>query len=450
MSRKPHLIYLMADHLRADVIGPYPSDYAKCPTPNIDALAESSTVFINHFTPCPLCAPARSSIMTGRWTHHHGGMTNQGDTARLAAGTQLLPGHLAQQGYEVVHFGVQHVKSSPDFRSPPGVDFPPSPKTGLGKTPLNPDDFRSPCVEMVNGTPEFKQFSNAQTARWPLDPSEFFDLELTDRIIDYLDEHDPDQPLTLFGMYWAPHPPLVVPDPWYGRFAPDNIQLPPTVGRWCEGQSPIYMSQLPGQIGGGVPREYWPVAWSAYLGLVAMLDECWGRVINKLKEKGMFADSLIVVTSDHGEMLGCHSLYQKMCMYEEAVRVPFVAKFPGQVKGRTVDELTNHVDIAPTFCSVAGGEAMSHLDGEAVEETGPRRSREFTFSEYHGNRGMGESHWMVRSKTHKVIDTGEYGLEMYDLLSDPFEERSIVDEVSGPVGRSLVAALESFRSSHID
>ena len=450
MSRQPHLVYLMADHLRTDVIGPYPSEYAKCPTPNIDAVARNATVFDHHITACPLCCPTRSSIMTGTWTHRHGAITNGGPTNRVRDGFEYLPHRLADAGYRVVHAGVQHVRTE-RFTAHPGVEFLPEPPKGIAHSGLDVRDFKSPTlIRRPDGSYRVIFNSNAQTARWPDGAGTFYDVALADQLVETIMRHDPNRPLALFGMFWAPHPPFVVPDPWWSQFPPDTpLALPPTVGVWCEGQSPLHLLHLPGHLGAAVPKQHWPRVWAAYFGLVAMLDACIGRVIDALKARGMYDDALVVITSDHGETLGAHALLQKMSMYEESVRVPFVAKFPGQERARRSGSLTNHVDVAPTLLALAGAEPLPAAVGVPLTPDGPAEERPYTFSEYHGNNAPDYHQWMVRSLRYKLIDTGPYGMELYDLQADPFEQRNLWPEPGHREAcAELVQALSEFKSGY--
>jgi choline-sulfatase len=107
-------------------------------------------------------------------------------------------------------------------------------------------------------------------------------------------------------------------------YPPEDIEMPETVGRWCEGQPPSLLVQSCGQMGLGQLREEYREGWSAYFGMVTMIDNCVGRIINALKEKDIYDNALIIFSSDHGELLGCHHLMQKHCCYEEASHHPAV------------------------------------------------------------------------------------------------------------------------------
>ncbi len=389
--------------------------------------------------------------MTGTWAHRHMAVTNLGPHNCVRDGLAFLPHLLADAGYRVVHSGIQHIRT-PGFATHPGVEFLPELPSGIRHSSLNFADFWSPTLyRRPDGSYKIKFHSNTQTAPWPDDNDSFFDIALASQLVECIEQHDPDQPLALFGMFWAPHPPLVVPEPWWSQFAStDSLHLPPTVGVWCQGQSPLNLAHIPGHLGAGVPKQHWPRVWAAYLGLVSMLDSCLGQVIDALKARGMYDDALVAITADHGEALGCHALFQKMSMYEESVKVPFIAKFPGQTESRRVSALSNHIDVAPTLCALAGSAPLSASAGTTLTPDGPAGTRPFTFSEYHGNSSLDFHQWMVRSERYKIIDTGPYGMELYDLQDDPFEQKNLWRDRNGDACGELLHALHSFKAGYLN
>ena len=209
-------------------------------------------------------------------------------------------------------------------------------------------------------------------------------------MIDVIDEADPDEPLALMANFWLPHPPYVCPEPYFSMFDPDTFERPESVGKRFWGESPMHLLHLPGHFGSVITDEGWRTLWGVYLGMVRLLDDCMGRVIEALKARGFWDDALVVFTSDHGDMLGSHKMFQKMCMYEESVRVAMMAKPPGGgVTGRR-RQLTQHLDLADTICDYAGLAPMATSQGEsfrAVIEDESAPGRDEVFSEYNGNSG---------------------------------------------------------------
>lgn len=181
--------------------------------------------------------------------------------------------------------------------------------------------------------------------------------------------------------------------------------------------------------------EDWREAWRAYLGLVSLLDDCVGRIVNKLKEKELYDNSLIVFTSDHGEMLGSHRLFQKMCMYEESVRTPFSLHLPeGGMRGTVREEYVSHIDLFPTLCDYYGTAPTGAVSGRSlrglIEGTGDPWDRP-VYIQYDGNGSRGNVQRCVIWNGYKyIVDIfkDEYYLELYDLENDRQEMDNLMFE----------------------
>ena len=206
-----------------------------------------------------------------------------------------------------------------------------------GKRMPGGPEFRTWIPQMSDGTHTMiSSFSNPHTGCYEEGYDYYFDGYFTNEALKALDEYQGERPLFLSMMYLAPHPPLDVPEPWYSRVSPEEVRLPENVGRWYPHQSPLQKYNLTGYIGNPYSMEEWGEAWRTYLGLVSLLDDCVGKIIGKLKEKGLYEDSVILFLSDHGEMLGSHRLFQKMCMYEESAKTPLSIHLPGgQGRGKS-------------------------------------------------------------------------------------------------------------------
>lgn len=440
MSR-PHIIYLMADQLRFDVLDAYGD--RQCPTPHLDDLCRRSTIFNRHFTPCPLCVPARSSIMTGLYPQQHGARINgwlkhEHAYGMVKTGTEVLPEHLSDAGYRNVHVGIQHVRMMPEFEMLCGNTEFIGPKSvgshhrGLHRRGLMLPDmsvFRDPVVEHELGRPVVTAGTSARTALFPLREDLFYDSVLADQMVKVIEAHEGDKPLCLFGMFWLPHPPLWAPRAWAQLVPPETVDLPITVGRWFSGMPAMQLANVPGQLGAHCSPDQWRHAWAVYLGMAALLDHCVGKVLKALESKGMFDDAMIIFTSDHGEMLGSHCLFQKMCLYEEAVRVPLIVKTPGQKSIRYVNEMTDHLDLTAGMLDYGLADPLEGSPGISLKPLAEGQTnnqpRRYVFSSYDGNAGRGFAHRMVRSATHKLIHNIGDRAELYDLIEDPRETHNV-------------------------
>ena len=230
-------------------------------------------------------------------------------------------------------------------------------------------------------------------------------------------------------MFLAPHPPLHIPQPWYGLLAPEEVRLPENVGVFYPNQSPLQMYNLTGVVGAAYGRQEWKEAWRVYLGLVAMLDACVGQILDELKAQGIYEESLIVFTSDHGEMLGSHGLFQKMCMYEESARTPLYIKFPkGFPLSKQVFEKTvGQVDLLPTLCDYLGLHPENAMDGRSLMPLLEGREEDAggeAFIQYDGNGSCSNfQRCIVKDGWKLIVDMfkDEAFFELYDLENDPQE-----------------------------
>ena len=273
-------------------------------------------------------------------------------------------------------------------------------------------------------------YSNPNTGCYNGGVENFFDTFFLEGAIKAIQNHDSGKPLLLNTMFLAPHPPLEIPEPWYSKF--ENIEISDNVAKWYKHQSPLQLYNLTGFIGTKFNEEDYKESWRVYAGLVNLLDYCVGEVIKTLKEKEIYDDTLILFTSDHGEMLGSHSLFQKMCLYEEASKVPLIFKFPKEdcLKGK-FKELVSHIDVYPTLMSYLGYDNIDDVNGVDLmplirgEE---KLSRKEIFMQFDGNGALGNFQRGCISDGYKlIIDIfkDEYFIELYDLKIDKLETKNL-------------------------
>ena len=353
---KPNLIVIMADQLRYDALG-------MGFTPNIDKLASESVVFERAYSACPLCVPARGAFFTGKHPSNNGSLINPWEEkdahyGNVKAGIENLY-ELVENDWESIHSGKQHLYTECgklEDRVCGKTFFASTEKTYKsflkenGKRMPGGERFRTYVPEMVSGSvTKVTKYSNAEYGCYDEDERFYFDEYFTDCAVRALRNRKGDKPLFLSAMYLAPHPPLEIPEPWYSIVGEDDFSLPDNVGRYYPYQSPLQMYNLPGIVGSHYTREHWKKAWRVYLGEVALLDDCVGKLISELKREGIYDDSIIIFTSDHGEMLGSHALFQKMCMYEEAVRVPLYIKYAFEIATKEAPDLKHIINCNGLF-----------------------------------------------------------------------------------------------------
>ena len=457
---KPHVVIIMADQLRADVLG-------KGFTPRIDAIAEEGISFENAYTACPLCVPARGAFFTGTYPNHNGSLINPWEPADAIYGDvkkEYEPLYeLMEEDWDSIHSGKQHLfteggkledredskttwccteKIYKQFLAAEGVKMPGGPR------------FRMRIPEMVNGkVTRVSSYSNANTGCYEPGEKYYFDRYFAEKAVEGLKNRNKEKPLLLNAMFLAPHPPLQIPEPWYGMVTDDQFELPENVGVFYKRQSPLQMYNLTGIVGARYDKEHWKEAWRVYLGLVSMLDECVGQIIDELKEQGIYDDSLIIFTSDHGEMLGSHGLFQKMCMYEESARVPLYIKLPKKgmsgkmAAGTVVDQVVSHVDVMPTLCDYLGIRPKHQMDGRSLFPLlrGERMEKKAAYIQYDGNGSRSNfQRCVVNGKYKLIVDLfqNEAFYELYDLEKDSQETTNLLfDAAYDSVASDLMGLL---------
>lgn len=446
-NQKPHLVIIMADQLRFDAIGIH--------TPNINRLREDSVSFERAYCASPICVPARGAFFTGKYPNETGCLINRGEDAhaRVRPGLDNLY-ELMENGWDSWHTGKQH------FRYP-GLEQSPSSRTNWLKVerryeaylqennkrkPGGPS-FRGMAPEMAYGTTTRpKTYSIPTIGRYEEGVDYFIDEFIARDSLAAIRNRDRTKPFLLNAMFVAPHPPLDIPDPWFSMV--NEVKLPENVGKWCDNQSPLQLYNMPGVLGARYTREEWEQIWKVYLGLVALLDKCVGELIDELKKEGMYDESLIIFTSDHGEMLGSHKLWQKMCMYEESVHTPLFMKFPADFKPAILscDTLVSSIDVLPTVCDFMQIQPTGNLSGRSLLPlvTGETTAgREAVFIQYDGNRGRGNFQRCIIEGDYKLIVDlfkNETFIELYHVISDPQEMNNLAfqDDLYRPlIGQML-------------
>lgn len=436
-SKQSSVIVIMADQLRADVLG-------KGFTPNIDALQKDAVMFNRAYCTAPLCAPSRASFFTGLYPNRTGSMINPWEKddevyGNTKAGIANLYGLMDTQ-WDSYHVGKQH------FFTEEKMDKNPSTKTKWitqesysqwmkeqGKPKPGGKIYKDVAPELVSSThTQLRSYSTPATGLYKEGLDYFLDHYITNEAIKAIKNRDDKKPFLLNAMFLAPHPPFSIPEPYFSKYHLNDFVLPENVGEWYPGQSPLQMYNLTGFIGSRYSRDQWGQIWTKYLGLVKLLDDEVGRLIIALKESGIYEQSTILFTADHGEMLGSHSLWQKMCMYEESARVPFLLKLPQSVKSsiKESNEVISLIDFLPTILAVNGIKNPNKMDGVSLLPLlqGKSIERKAVFIQYDGNGSLGSSQRCVVMGDYKLtVDMfkDEAYVELYNLTKDASEKENL-------------------------
>jgi arylsulfatase A-like enzyme len=451
-----NLVFLMTDHQRHDSLGM--TQCGREVTPFLNRLASGSVRFDRAYTACPLCVPARTALATGLYPTRNGVVIN--DWKGVTAGDhRTLHERLADAGFELAHVGVHHVRVRPDLHERASfaawVDETHHRgflgRQGLACSPVDDPLYRTEVTELRGGELVRRKASNTRVGVWDQPLSWFKDVFFASQAEEYLRRARP--PFALFVALRAPHPPLVVPQSYLRLFPSEKISLPANVGEPARGEPANRRRALPAQLAQGVSLDEWRAAWAAHSALVTLADRQIGRILETLSETGLDRSTVVLFTSDHGDHLGQHRMYQKMEMYEQAVRVPLLIRVPGMVP-RFVETPVSHLDVVPTLIDLLGLPVPQGLDGEdlapAIREAREPAERPL-FSQYSGDGGVGEIRRAVITAGYKYVYDPADEPELYDLRLDPLETANLAHvKASGETRRSLHEAGRRWAAAHGD
>ena len=480
-AKPPNILYIMADDHAAHAIGAYGSRLAKLdPTPTIDRLADEGMLFENAFCTNSICAPSRACVLTGQYAHTNGAYDLKG---KVLPENQFLAIEMKKAGYETAMIGKWHLK-------------------------VEPAAFDYYCVLPGQGKYHNPEFRQRGAGAWPDNIIKAEGKHSSDAITDLALEwlkggRDKAKPFFLMHHYKAPHDYFEhaeryndylkdtdIPEPdslWshpgkFGSVATRgyNDELVPHIGTSIGNRNPrrSYAVDLPKRFPKDFPAGYDPEDFSEeeikrlsynaylknYLRCIKGIDDNLARLFKHLEESGEMDNTVIIYTGDQGFMLGEHDYQDKRWMYEESMRMPFLIRYPKNIRpGTRSDAIVENVDFAPTMLAFAGVETPSYMQGHSFKEiceSGKEPSdwkqaayyRYWMHMAHHDNPG----HVGIRTKTHKLIYyygakyDGSYrtppAWELYDLENDPDELTNLYDDpASAATVKSLKEQLATLR-----
>lgn len=469
MTQKMNVIYIVTDQHRRDMLGCYGNPVVK--TPNIDALAAAGIRFDNAFTPTAICTPARASLFTGLFPCAHGVKANPehggAEALRIRDGVKVLPE--VMPGYDYIHLGKWHVEGARlprDFGARghnfPGYGFP---GAGLYKNfafadgPGHGNRYAEWLAEKGFAVPEVSEafYGNnpnlqSQELRGKLSgPAE---ASIPHFIVDdgirlLREQRGREQPFFMWMNFWGPHTPCVIPEPYYSMYPPESIPMDPGFEDGL-GDKPTHYRHI-SQMWGVNDLDWrgWQEIIARYYGYITLIDTCIGTFLDALRQEGLYDNSLIVFTADHGDAMGAHRLIEKgEFMIDETYRIPMIVRHPSVASpGSTCEEFVYFHDLFPTAAHAATGAASDmgvHSQslvplarGEAVT-TG----RDFAYGEFTAHFCPFPQR-MVRTEQHKLIFNAPSRGELYDLGDDPHELHNLIDVLAyANVKHDLMAKLQ--------
>jgi arylsulfatase A-like enzyme len=466
-SQRPNVVLILSDQHKVESSGTYGSKLAI--TPNIDELAKTGVKFYHCYTPSPVCAPARASLMTGMYPYANGAIYHKAPITMPDGKIKNIgSGYLRETGY---HQGI--VTLAEIFKEQNYITAAPGKMHVHGELQKNVDEdhkegnnmgFDEISLRYYTYFPgghyqdevgedtymryrQFKKYNevykggadhlNKEYAPTLVQNDEDnFDMVVARKSVEFINKRAEDgKNFFIHVGFEKPHPPLTTTQKYLDIHKPADFSLPATYDDWHKkGRYPWVPNWLHSDISKN-PKMAQNVM-AAYNACVTEMDDMVGRVIQALKDGGLYENTIIIYTSDHGEHLFEHGLMGKHSMYEDAVNVPFIISYPKLFKENTINHSNiSLIDLMPTLAELIGGKTPTTAQGISLVDilkSGKVIQDRVVFSEFRGagysllpNVSNLPSRMMVKGDfkfiyTHGIID------QLYNVKEDPDELNNLI------------------------
>lgn len=380
----PNLLFLFTDQQRFDTVHALGNPWIK--TPNLDRLCREGTAFTSAYTPAAECVPARCCLMTGQYVSRHGCGSNE--QSMPPEGTPTYMSRLSEAGYRTHGVGKCHFTPDPDAMRGFQTRETSEENPGIGTR----NDFRDHVVKEgfdhvleplgIRGEMYYIPQPSQLPAR--LHHSHW----VADRCIDFISEQSKEQPWMLYAGFIHPHPPFAPPNPWHKLYRAPDMPLPHLPED--DGSLTCFINRFQNRYkyrDRGLDLNLIRCIRAYYAACISFLDHQVGRILDQLEASGQLDNTLIIFSSDHGEMLGDFGCFGKRSFHDAASRVPLIARLPGRFPaGKQCTQPASLVDIAPSLCRAASLDEDAEFDGVDLADLAHGRcDRDAVFFQY--NRG---------------------------------------------------------------
>lgn len=434
-KQKRNILLIFTDQQRYDTIGALGNPIIK--TPTLNRMVERGVSFTRAYTPCPVCVPARHSLMSGHMPHRTGCLDNN----IMPDGYKSIMEILSEHGYQTHGVGKMHFtfKETGDMAMW-GFE---SRDTSEEVNGAERDDFKIYLKE--NGYNHVKDPHGVRSEMYYIpQPSQLPDVHhnttwVADKSIEFLEHRDKDRPFFLMTSFIKPHPPFESPTPWNKLYRALEMPLPKRPeGRehlltyWNRYQNRYkYRDQ-------GVDNNLVRTMKAAYYSAISFIDFNVGRIFNYMEDNGLMDNTMIIYISDHGEMLGDYDCFGKRCFLDSSARIPMLMYYPGVEDGSVCTRPVSLIDIAPTFLQWANIEQMECYEGKSLFDTASGKgNRDAVYGQFQeGEYGM----YMSVNQKYKYIHSAPDNKDLlFDLIVDPEETKNLA---YNPLYESTVKAMK--------
>ncbi len=430
-----HILMMFTDQMRYDAVKALGNPVMQ--TPNLDALVNDSVVFRNCVTPSPVCVPARHSLFAGQYCARTGCNNNNSETQYAGEG---FYSRLTKAGYRSCCVGKMHHEIDPYGLM--GFEK----RLSQEEFPDSRDDYTR---FIMDAYPHVYDYHGMRSEMYyvpqisPLPAKDHPTRWIGDQSVEYIESCNPEEPMFLFASFIHPHPPFCPPAPWNKLYRED----PPSPH--CPDMKDL--------------EDYWEILGDRcslrrlmmseqdvlrmknfYYACISFMDCQVGRIIKALKDKGMYEDTLILFTSDHGDMMGDYQVTGKRTMMDSSCRTPFICHYPGRAHEERYD-ICSLVDVAPTLLSFAGI-SFDPAEFDGVDLFGERR-HDYVYSQY----GCGEDGtYMVTDGVDKLVHRMKSDRYFYFRTQQGERDTKNIYDPENPVVKKLKGLLDAYQQSDVN
>ncbi len=412
-GRRPNILLIMSDEHNANLLGCYGNKLVQ--TPVLDDLAGRGILFENCYCNSPLCVPSRLSFTSGKYSSRVGAWSNS--SMLPTENYPSLAGIMNASGYESFLCGKMHYDRYRRYGLKRIGGF-------INRNVMKGTGRRRKADDLEPQPGNSRHIDNFGTG-------ESFvlkhDRQVTAGTLEFLkNRKSTDKPFFLVTGYIAPHYPLIVPKEYWAPYK-GKVPMPVIPEGHLESQPRNYKHLRIGTNTEGLPDETVRKGREFYYGLCQWMDEQVGKVLKTLAESEFADDTIVIYTSDHGENMGEHGLWWKLCMYEHSVHVPLIISWPKRWKGdQRRTEVCSLVDLAQTIAELVEVEVGEDWDGDSMVawmDDGRGKWKDFAVSEYYATH-IASGFVMIRAGRYKYVyhtrADAEHGpqRELYDLQTD--------------------------------
>jgi arylsulfatase A-like enzyme len=415
-AQRPNVIYVLTDQWRSDAFGYAGNKVVK--TPNIDSFSSEAIIFRNAVSVCPVCTPYRASLMTGKYPTSTGMFLND---LYLPEKELCMAEIYKSAGYQTAYYGKWHLDGHGRINN-----VQPYRRQGF-------DYWKAlECSHDYNNMPYYEN-NDPEIKYW----KKYSPFAIAEDAGDYLEELSKNNdPFLLFISFESPHfPHLTAPEEYKMLYPPSELTFDKNV---TEDKFPGIRKELQG-----------------YYAHCTATDKAFGLLIEKIKKYGLYDNSIIIFTSDHGEMMGSHGIRptEKQMAWNESVRIPFLIRYPGihANKGSDIFTPLNTPDILPTMLSLSGIKIPHCIEGEdlspLIRNPGKQKDRaalfmsvspfaRTPFTEYRGIRTIQYTYVETPGEATMLFDNTADPGQMNNLAGNP-ESKKLQDKMSGLLQKKL-------------